>query len=364
MTRTRDIQPPQAALCWHRRRHVAVSLTAIIAAVLMVAGCGSGNRPAGTTSDTDRVTLADLAPADRPGGADPPKLIKARSLMGVQRVDLPLNGQSDGAWQYVNTDIVPPLARLLWRANGLRLGVLHRDDLPAFTSHLTMAMGTHQSRMLVGEHPMPIIRSPRLRKPLSVDLTVPPLTIREQLLSRGRVKLLATIVDPTPPAAVRVVPLHFVPRTSIVPRSPLEKELDGQIIDELAVDLTLADDELLVVGLHHDWPKPKAPPAADGASDETTGDGRGEQSGDARADDGNDGNADGVIDADGNGDDEPALAEVGSLPPGDVPEHLGRSLLVTRRLGKPAQIMLIISVAPWENQPNAIDGDADALAQP
>ena len=221
-------------------------------------------------------TLSDLAPAEpiRPP-VDPAGPAEAAGLSAaVTRVTLPLGVSLEPAWREVDEDVLPPLTRGVWRANGLRAGVLPADRLGAFLDGLPPVWEDRSFRVVKPDGPVLLRRSPPLVLPVFADLTVPPYAPRLEELLGHRAALLVEFSEA--PAAggldLRLTPLHQKPAASLYPRTAAEKEREGRAFVELALRLRVPRGDYAVLGLARDAAglptaaelaaPPEAPPVA------------------------------------------------------------------------------------------------------
>ncbi len=179
----------------------------------------------------------------------------------IRRADVPLDESTDEAWQIINEQVVPPVTRGVWRGNGLRIGLLQRDQLDQYSE--VMPKPVAFSRLLINRsaYPVPIVETPRLRSDLrfEVDLTRPPrprLVEKVQGGDSSTLRLLAKIETEADGRHTLVLtPMHHIPSPlGLIPRDPIQKELDGRIYEELSLRVTLGKDQIAVVGLHWPWP--------------------------------------------------------------------------------------------------------------
>ena len=358
---------------------------AAVAAVVawLVAGCASGPGGAG-----ERVTLRDLerdpasTPPDDPEGEAIPSPEPTAAVF-MQRLTLPLERSLDDAWAMLDPAPAPPLSRGVWQSNGIRLGVLPRDQWPAFVEALPRRLAVRQTRLLATDQPLAIVSSHRLNRPIRVDLTIPPMRPRETWAKRGRLRLLAEVSEPRPSSTggttgddaatrrrVALIPHHQVPRTLVLPNELAEDRLPGVVFEQLALRFDLPADRLLVIALDRPWdrvPEPTQPeaspddseaepaaPLASAAPDQAAVEAEAEAEADPPEDAESDSDSDPDSDSEPDSADPPAEVDPTpdrSGPPiPDVPPHLGRALLTAERLNRPVQRVVVISVLPLNEQ--------------
>ncbi len=247
---------------WGRR----LTLLAVAVAVT-VGGC----RPAPPDVDAGfKVRQRD--PADV--GVPPPVIAQsAKVSFRVLRVELPLDRSTRGLWSLLDESVLPDVSRVVWNGNGLRLGVLQPGDRDEFFEALAPVVDQTDIAFTASDRPTPLRVSPPLNATFTADLTRPGTLVRREQMEGGRLQLLAAVR----PAAAGVAqfsltPHHYKHRFSLTPRNVLEKELDGRVYDELGVDVSLAPEQVLVLGLYRDEP-PEAPADGETGAGESEGDG-------------------------------------------------------------------------------------------
>lgn len=337
------------------RLQFAVALVALTAVTL--GGCAAPPPQRRPTAMPD-ATIADIrSDAVEEAQRIAPVVAGPRGVATFQRVDFPLDRSTDAAWSLVDETVFPALTRGVWNANGLRVGLLPRAKVRDFVKALPRSEGVSHAQLLASEHPTPIIRTPRLKSFVTVDLTVPPGAVREEKITGGRLQLLARVSNDARAAmVVDVLPHQYIPKLTLEPRDPLLKELDGRLFNELGVRVEVPPSHLLVVGLFRPWPKPEQPEATDpgGPEPPITPDmlalqesaeataaanaaaGVGQQNDAAQAEAGREQLPE-----------EHASARAAEAPP--LPNHLGRALFASLRSGRPIQTLLITSVQPLDS---------------
>jgi len=227
--------------------HRLVSALAIAIVAFALIGCESTPRQ---QEDIPLPSFGDQGPA-RPTGV----------YAVIRRADVPLDESTDEAWSIINEQVVPPVTRGIWRGNGMRIGRLQRDQLDAYSEAMPQPVACSRSLINRSAHPVSILTSPRLRSDLrfEMDLTRPPRPRTVQMIQGGEgstLRLLAQIeTEDDGRHTLVLTPQHHIPSPlDLIPRSPLEKEMDGRVYDELSLRVTLGEDQIAVVGLHWPWP--------------------------------------------------------------------------------------------------------------
>jgi hypothetical protein len=276
----------------------------IVAPPLLFAGCAAQPEPAAPPLPRLAEVRGDAEERAReiiPESPDAPW-----AMASFQAIDLPLDQPTDDAWALVNEDAFPALTRGVWNANGLRIGVLPRQNLDAFIRALPPASGIERQQLWGSERPTPIRRAPRIRGPVGIDLTIPPASVREEEVVGGRLQLLARLSrGDGSTMALDLVPHHHVPRLTLEVREAAEKELDGRIFNELALRSQLPSHMVLVVGLYRPWPQAEPMSEAEGAAGESP-----------------------------------------AVEPPPLPNQLGRAFFASARLGRLVQTILIATIEP------------------
>ncbi|MEM9882118.1 MAG: hypothetical protein AAF800_04285 [Planctomycetota bacterium] len=192
-----------------------------------------------------------------PLAASEPAVARTRPVRWVSRqLTVPLARPIEGAWAACDESVLPELTRAVWNANGLRLGVLRAGEAARFGEALGPA-GAWDGQLLVYDYPEVLRETRPLRAEFVTDLTVPPGPTRRESFTRGRLRLLvASRPAPGGGKVVTLTPQHHRPRASLLPRSALEKRLDGRVFTELAVELDVRPGEAVLVGLYRVEPAP------------------------------------------------------------------------------------------------------------
>ncbi len=287
--------------------------------------------------------LSDLRSPTQPGEANEPAPTADTPVIAlIHRIDLPLQVSLDPLWETVDEQALPLRMHGMWQANGLRIGVLSSQRAQAFADALPPIQGESRAKLLGSPYYSAIRSAPRLREPIIIDLTDPPMSPRVVRAQGGRLQLLAKIGrDNHGQPYLELTPHHYKPKTTLLPRSPLEKQLDGQVYDTLTAHITLPHDRAVIVGLYRPWPQAEetedsSSDTAEGVDDAVDS----EQIPDDNADAKNE-----SIDPAVSSDQPPAITDQQSSPkPPTIPDHLGKALMAGTRAGKPMQIILVISI--------------------
>ena len=228
--------------------------------VLLALLVGCGGRGAQTSARLP--TLSEIAAPVSPYDDARPELPTPNASVLIARTELSLDASTRDAWQFIDEAAIPAAVRAVWQANGFRVGLLPLSQIEALNDRLPPIFDTQTTAMRGSPHPLPILRTPPLAGRVDLDLTLPPAPPTLQPIDRGRLQLLLR----TAPAGggqtlVELIPHQYLPRTTLIPRSPLAKELDGELFERIALAVPLGPDELLVLGLlpARQPPPPPAP---------------------------------------------------------------------------------------------------------
>lgn len=307
---------------------------------------------------------------------------------------------------YAKPAPLPRLSLGVWQANGIRLAVLPLEDWPAFYAEMPEPLSVRQTRVLASDAPVAVVTSPRLVRPIRIDLTVPPMRSREKWVRRGRLRLLAEISAPDVAALaadasaddanadggrsmrnaldarhVTLVPHQLLPRQIVLPETLRDDPMPGVVFERLALRMELPADQLLLLAMDRPWDRESPEPPGDESNGEKTNgdqsspDEPNEQSGDGRSP-ANEGIADGAASAstedhgsdsqprrkdagdekqaegassgeeDGKSEDGGEIAPRDEPPVFEVPPHLGRALLAAEKWGRPVQRLVVILIRP------------------
>ncbi len=293
-------------------RVVRVSMAAcVLPAVLSAGGC-----VAAPPAERSFPTLGEMAPAEPIQAPVVPRErpASASATATLTRITLPLEVSIEPAWAVVDENTLAPLARGVWRANGLRAGVLPGDRLPGFLAALGPVWSDSAFRVVAPDGPVLVRRSAPLIRPVLADLTVPPFAPRREELLGFRAALLLEMAPSAGGLSLAFTPLHQKPVATLAPQTSAEKERAGRLFSELALRLRVPAGSFAVVGLARDpgglptpaeLAAPPPPPPAPGAA--------------------------------------PPPPTAARLAPPPLPAHLGRALFTApaEPLGDPQVLLLI-----------------------
>lgn len=227
---------------------------------VMLVGCASDPpMPEGTIRTVDPGT-----PTPEPGillpDSDPVRWVS-------RRLSLPVGQSTHDAWAFVDETVLNELSRAVWNGNGLRVGVMPASRGRALSEALGETIDLRDTQILSYGFPEDIRESPTLRAEFFADLTLPPRPVTMEFFTRGQLRMLMAS-RPLGNGSTRVTltPQHYVRKTTLLPRSPQERKLDGRVFDELAVEITVGRSDILLLGFYQ--PPPPTPEEGDSEAKE------------------------------------------------------------------------------------------------
>lgn len=285
--------------------------------ILTATGCGGTPRP---VQPEGKIQILPERPSLLIEGDTPAALHAA--TCAVRTVTLPLNRPIETAWAELDEGVLPDLSRAVWNANGLRLGVLDAGNANAFGEALGTPDSFTNQALVAISRPTQLRESPRLRADFVADLTRPPAPRRVETFTGGRARMLISTRPSAAGVLLELTPQHFVPRQSLLVRTPLEKLLDGRVFEELAASVRLGPGQALVLGYSLPValrPPPPDPDDAPDASPDTAGT---------------------ETDADTDEDAPPPDLDI---DPANLPLDLGRALLTVGNTKREQQRLIVIT---------------------
>ncbi|MEM9418121.1 MAG: hypothetical protein AAGA25_03570 [Planctomycetota bacterium] len=172
-----------------------------------------------------------------------------------RRVSLPLGHSTQEAWGLADETVLNDLGRAVWNANGLRVGVMNAARGREFNEALGETIDRRDTQILSYNFLEDVRESPPLRAEFFADLTVPPNPVTLEYFTKGRIRLLMAS-QPLGNGSTRVTltPQHFQRKTTLLPRTPQERELDGRVFDELSVEIDILSNQVLLLGFYQPPP--------------------------------------------------------------------------------------------------------------
>lgn len=374
------------------RRFKGKGLPALVALLLPI-GLGAGGCAAsGGDGLAELPSLAEVRPTvTRPTESRSRSAARGpRMETSLEQLELPLDVPLDEAWEHVDETIISEQLRAYWHANGVRVGVIGPGAFEAFAASLPEALAVRRHRITSRGEPVALNEGPHLNDPLTIHAPL----LREQngrqsgryQAQGGRLRLLARMSSSQfGQIEVELIPQHHQRRYSVKPRDPRDVQLDGEIFEDLAFVRPLSRNQLLVIGLHHPWPKPEdEAPTVDDPDDPDDPDGgeggagankgEGEAARSAETDSGlrsdplpDAGQAQPGLESEADAEAESAGKSVQPLTPHtpghrrrawreqfgeppELPHHFGRSILTRPHPDQPAQVLILLSARPFETR--------------
>ncbi|MEO0514859.1 MAG: hypothetical protein AAF086_06135 [Planctomycetota bacterium] len=185
-----------------------------------------------------------------------------------RRLSIPLGQPVEDAWALADESVLNEFSRAVWNGNGLRLGVMPASRGRAMAQTLGSDIDHRDTQILSYGFPEEIRESPTLRAEFFADLTIPPRPVTMEFFTRGRLRMLMAS-RPLGNGSTRVTltPQHYLRRTTLLPRSPQERKLDGRVFDELTIEVTVGPRDILLLGFYQPPPPASLEDNAEGEND-------------------------------------------------------------------------------------------------
>ena len=230
-----------------------VTCLGLIAMLLGLAGCPEKADPQ-PTDKPNLPTLGELEPnvVRTDGQADlvaPPASLPRRIDVQVlvyrlddTRVELAL-GALD----------TPPLDHELlarWRANGFHIGTINDQKLALFLANLPRTIGGQTTRIRPSIDYSPVTLIDRVPHRHVVRLVDDQHQTTQRTFIGGQYRLMIKLhrdLDEIDPPRIDILPHHFGPRDSLLPRTPQEKMMDGTSFTDLRIDHPLDTENVWVI---------------------------------------------------------------------------------------------------------------------
>ncbi len=164
-----------------------------------------------------------------------------------------------------NLDLDPALQHL-WHRNGLRIGIVKRDSLPLFLANLPKAIDVSVTKMQATATWTPVTLIDKLRgtqRLRAFDATDQPKVLK---FVGGEYQMLIKMLPPADAASaprIQIMPHHYSVTSTLLPRSPEQKVLDGVSFDDLLIAHPISADEIWVITAHIAGPIPAEADDAD-----------------------------------------------------------------------------------------------------
>ncbi len=210
-----------------------------VAALLCAAALSSPGCDDAKAKPRPLPKLADLEPGvitQSTGAVAPLAEVKRRRIISQKLVYPRADGRVDVALSALDEPqglSQPLLAR--WRANGLHIAELRREDLGMFKANLPRTVSLETLELMPGKHygPIDLISRTSRRQPTRyIDRQG---NAQVHRFIGGRYRFLAKMVGSIDDDQLRLdlLPHHYGPRDSLLARPAGEKLLDGTTFDEL-----------------------------------------------------------------------------------------------------------------------------------
>ena len=165
----------------------------------------------------------------------------------MARFILPLREPIDQAWSLVGTDGLDPSIVEAWRVNGMRIGLLARNQWETFVDSLPRALHTQMDRIHAADQAIPILASRVLTETVELELPWIGDAVKVETIIKGRCQLLVQVRNTQLGLVAQLTPHHYLQRVTLEPRSAVDKNLEGRAFDEMSITAPFADRDLVVV---------------------------------------------------------------------------------------------------------------------
>ncbi|MBL4700360.1 MAG: hypothetical protein JKX85_03800, partial [Phycisphaeraceae bacterium] len=138
-------------------------------------------------------------------------------------------------------------AQYLLKDNGLRIDLLPISEFEDFAKALGEPLNIWRSNISMAPDGTPLSTTPQIKKQVSIDIHDPqqPQTF---VTKGGWFRLMFTVQKvKLGSIELNIIPQHYLPKTSVKPRSPFDKIWDGTLFDMLKTTVTLPNSHLLVI---------------------------------------------------------------------------------------------------------------------
>lgn len=243
-------------------------LMLLIAALLAwLLGCVADTPP----PQPELPTLSELRPhygstATQPS-ADTQPVARVPVIAHIRRIEFPFFQSDLSSARDLLTRKGIPLDQIdMWRANGLFAGIVEPSDQRRFLQALPPYLGGDQSRLVSLSQTTFLSITPQLTRRAKVTVTLPDGREHPLQMSAGRCQFILRFHRTTDQRLlVECIPHHHLPKPSLIPRLPQEKELDGRIYEELTLSAPLQNGQWLVLGIEFNA-RPEPPPVEPAAT--------------------------------------------------------------------------------------------------
>lgn len=239
---------------YHAFAHLCQTAMLWVCACMLLIGCDKTKQ---VTRDQDKPSYQLPQDPNLPKLSDPrwrPSMPQLPSesrgqkpvTLRISRLDYPLDKNLDKALRYTKPATDINTTRML-KDNGLKMVLLPLSEFENFSKEIGQPLNVWRSNLHMSYDGTPLATTPQITRKLSVDVHDPqlPQTVTTDegwfrlMLSVQQVKLGS--VD------LGIVPQHYLPKTSVKPRSAMDKIWDGTLFDNLKATVTLSSSHLLII---------------------------------------------------------------------------------------------------------------------
>ena len=240
--------------------HAAIANTIAVTCLLLITTACTPPHP--THPPLPTIDAVRPPVTSSPAGSGHP-LNQLAAVLQVVRLTLPLDADTETAWNLTDPTPLSPTATEAWRDNGIRVTLLKHDQLDRFRDELPGLNSNSPTQWItLNAEPTPLPVSPVITRPTTLTITHPAGQTETIQLTSGRLRLLAELIAiASKEAVVEWTPQAHEPRVTVQPRQPQEKALDGRVIDSLALRTALPPDHWVVMGLFTPVAVPPTPAA-------------------------------------------------------------------------------------------------------
>jgi hypothetical protein len=250
--------------------------------------------------------LSELRPAGAELPAAPPGSEAPIVAAHLLRLEFPPDADLERAWAIARDVGAAPPSAALWPDNGMRVAVVGMDQLKRVFDTLPPPQVRDDSRIVAQDQVVPLPVGWVVTRPLTLRLILAPGVATPAHCDRGRFQFLAHFGAAGPGAAIALTPHLYLPHASLLPRSPIDAQLDGDRFDALTLRAYLMPQQALMIGVATEAASPATQPAV-----------------------------------------APSAATQPAAPPRVlVPDHLGTALLTGSRQDRPRQVLMFLAVEP------------------
>lgn len=239
-----------------------MSVVGLACALAISSGCGESNKNQGRRPLPKLAEVAPQNPVHASAAVAPLSEVKHRRIISQKLVYPREDGRVDVALSTLDApEGLSKDVRAIWKANGLHIAELTRDDLKLFKTNLPRTISLETLELLPGAHYGPIdliSRIPARQETRYVDRQG---NAQVHRFLGGRYRFLAKMVgsiDGDAQLRLDLLPHHYGPRGSLLVRPIDQKVLDGTTFDELRLLHPMPTDRAWLI-----WSDPLPTPEPD-----------------------------------------------------------------------------------------------------